>query len=53
MTSCVERNPDAPGQQLIQKQEEALLAAFRKLSPRERVKLIRMARLRRSWGEIK
>lgn len=47
MTSCVVRNPDAPSQKLIQKQEEALLAAFRKLSPRDRVKLIRLARLRK------
>lgn len=32
-----------------EKQEDALLAAFRRLEPAERFKLIRRARMRRSW----
>jgi hypothetical protein len=32
-----------------EKQEEALLAAFRQLEPGERFKLVRRAKMRRGW----
>lgn len=32
-----------------EKQEAALLAAFRQMEPTERQKLVRRARMRRSW----
>lgn len=32
-----------------ERQEAALLAAFRQLTPGERWKLVKLARLRRSW----
>ena len=36
-----------------ERQEAALLAAFRRLGQRERFKLVRFARLRRSWRIVK
>jgi hypothetical protein len=47
MSTSITRPPMA--QRVLWKQEDALLEAFRKLAPAERFKLIRRARMRRSW----
>lgn len=47
MTTSITRPPKDLRYQ--EKQEAALLEAFRKLEPAERYKLIRRAQMRRSW----
>lgn len=50
MTTSITRPPKDLRYQ--EKQEDALLAAFRRLEPAERCKLIRRAQMRRSWCKM-
>lgn len=49
MTTIICRRPGTDIRTREEKQEATLLAAFRRLEPGERFKLIRRARMRRNW----
>jgi hypothetical protein len=49
MTTSITRPPGTDVRRHQEKQEDALLAAFRQMEPGERFKLVRRARLRRGW----